>query len=113
MFSSKDHTSTDPLSTDDRRDNIRSDEVEEEDVLRAGDEDHTATDELSTPDDDVELAGDQVLPGDQRGLPVNHKQLKSPHSGFSVQVRKSKNGGVLGFSEFVDEAVTHWYLETH
>ena len=36
----------------------------------------------------------------------------SPHPSFSVQFRKSTNGGVLCFSEFVDEAVTHWNLGT-
>ena len=52
------------IKIDYRRDYIRGDEVEEEDVLRALDEDHTATYQLSAPDDDVEFAGDQVLPED-------------------------------------------------
>jgi len=47
---------------DDRRYNVWSDQVEEEDVLRPGDEDNTSANELSKPDDDVELAGYQVLP---------------------------------------------------
>ena len=47
---------------DDRRYNVWSDQVEEEDVLRPGDEDNTSANELSKPDNDVELAGHQVLP---------------------------------------------------